>query len=500
MEHTSWHLISISPFVHAISWTLLHSLWIGAGVSVLAVIGLIATQQSSSVLRYRMLISCLVLFLLATVLAGIFEFQSIYHLPAGIIAGQSTWYPAKLFPGAAVNYEYSSIVGSVNKYSGWIVSFWAILLLLRISRLCFNFRNIHRLRSAATPVTTGGWQDILTNLSYRLQIPGKIMLLESVKISVPVTLGHFSPVIIVPVGFLLQLPYAQVEAVLFHELAHIQRKDYLVNFLQHIVDALFFFNPGLVWISSLIREQREICCDDFVLSHTNKKSDYLKSLLAFEPAKNNTKGSPLVLGIKGSSVARRLARMIENRNQPLNLVPKAIVFSTLLVLPLLAGLFISAGEDTAPNSGIETGKPAVYNGSISTPHKPGRKVADKQPQSLTIAKQKPVKKQLPAGPVALKETSLPDTTFHLASIRFEKSNEDMANRVMNVRDGEGNTYHLKISQNKLVALSINGTVVPESELDAHLLLLARIDHAWNMARARKQEFFAQSTASPEERL
>ena len=63
----------------------------------------------------------------------------------------------------------------------------------------------------------------------------------------------------------------------------------------------------------------------------------------------------------------------------------------------------------------------------------------------------------------------------------------MANRLMHVRDAEDNTYQIKIVRNELVALSINGIVVPESELTEHLTLLARIDYAWSQARVKKQE-------------
>src|SRR6202012_2141834 len=83
-----------------------------------------------------------------------------------------------------------------------------------------------------------------------------------------------------PVGMLCQLSAGQVESILLHELAHIRRQDFLVNIMQGIVEAVFFFNPALLWLSALIREEREACCDDMVLAHISRKSDYLEALLA----------------------------------------------------------------------------------------------------------------------------------------------------------------------------------------------------------------------------
>lgn len=63
----------------------------------------------------------------------------------------------------------------------------------------------------------------------------------------PVVLGHFRPLILLPIGLLAGLPPAQMEAVLVHELAHIRRHDYLMNLLERFAEGLLFYHPsGLV--------------------------------------------------------------------------------------------------------------------------------------------------------------------------------------------------------------------------------------------------------------
>lgn len=52
---------------------------------------------------------------------------------------------------------------------------------------------------------------------------------------------------------------------LAHELAHIRRHDYLVNMLQILTETLFFYQPAVWWISSRIRDERELCCNDMAV-------------------------------------------------------------------------------------------------------------------------------------------------------------------------------------------------------------------------------------------
>jgi beta-lactamase regulating signal transducer with metallopeptidase domain len=55
----------------------------------------------------------------------------------------------------------------------------------------------------------------------------------------------------------LALPREQLRAVFLHELAHLRRRDLMVNTVQIVLQALWFFHPGL-WITNwLIRRERE---------------------------------------------------------------------------------------------------------------------------------------------------------------------------------------------------------------------------------------------------
>ena len=98
----------------------------------------------------------------------------------------------------------------------------------------------------------------------------------------PSVVGWLRPVILFPPAALMNLSPSQLEAVLAHELAHIRRQDYLVNLLQTIAETLFFYQPAIWWVSSRIRHERELCCDDIVVETCGDPVGYARALTQLE--------------------------------------------------------------------------------------------------------------------------------------------------------------------------------------------------------------------------
>ena len=157
--------------------------------------------------------------------------------------------------------------------SPWIVSGWLIILVFKLGKMIVDMMYLSRLRNHKISAPGDEWIIKLQSLGDELGIRKKVSLLQSALVKVPVVMGHFKPVILVPVGILTGLPAAEVEAVLLHELAHIRRHDYLVNFIQRAAEMLFFFNPALLWVSSLLRIERENCCDDIAICQNKRQGE-----------------------------------------------------------------------------------------------------------------------------------------------------------------------------------------------------------------------------------
>jgi beta-lactamase regulating signal transducer with metallopeptidase domain len=113
----------------------------------------------------------------------------------------------------------------------------------------------------------------ISELSEQLHIKRSVQLLQSPVATVPAVVGFFKPVILFPAAMLAGLSPSEIEGILIHELAHIKRQDFLVNMLQHFIEMIFFFNPAVLWVSSLIKIERENCCDDIAVGTNTKQAE-----------------------------------------------------------------------------------------------------------------------------------------------------------------------------------------------------------------------------------
>jgi TonB family protein len=77
---------------------------------------------------------------------------------------------------------------------------------------------------------------------------------------------------------MLGLSQRQVELLIAHELAHIVRYDYVVNYFLLAVETLYFYHPVVYLLGRGIREERELCCDDLVISRCGGRYEYVTAL------------------------------------------------------------------------------------------------------------------------------------------------------------------------------------------------------------------------------
>lgn len=158
---------------------------------------------------------------------------------------------------------------------GWA---WLVCAGLLWLRLIGGWWLAQRLRLRNVSTAADNFQQLCSSWAKHLKINTKIQLLESPHIAEPLTLGFWKPVVLFPVGMLLQLSPAQVEALLLHELAHIRRHDYLVNLVQLALEVCFFYHPLFWMLSREARSRREFCCDEVVMRHTPDPLLYAKTL------------------------------------------------------------------------------------------------------------------------------------------------------------------------------------------------------------------------------
>ncbi|HEY9259181.1 M56 family metallopeptidase, partial [Chitinophaga sp.] len=210
-------------------------------------------------------------------------------------------------------------------------------------------------------------------------------------VKVPAAIGTLKPVILVPLGMLTKLSADQVEAILLHELAHIRRNDYFVNLLQSFAETLFFFNPAVLWLSSLIRAERENCCDDMVVAGPSSRKVYISALVAFQQhyINDNSIGMAMAFPGKQHTLLDRVRRIVSNENRHLNLAEKLMLLGSIMAICLLPLLFTSSSnaQRLADNTTHQTQNSAAMDSitpaTDKSKHAPAKEASTARPYRLT---------------------------------------------------------------------------------------------------------------------
>jgi hypothetical protein len=168
---------------------------------------------------------------------------------------------------------------------------------------------VHRLRAGAAAGDRSRWQRASERLAQRLRVTIPFEVVESPLVGAPMVIGWLRPLVLLPVTVLSSLPPGQIEALIAHELAHIRRRDYAINLLQTVAEALLFFHPAVWWISHRIRLEREHCCDDAAVAVCGGPEVYAEALAAL--AVSIPEGPALSLGAARSPLLGRIRRLID---------------------------------------------------------------------------------------------------------------------------------------------------------------------------------------------
>lgn len=296
-----------------VSRILLHSLWQGLLLAVVAAAVVVCTRHSRPAVRYNLLLLTWVLFLVCVAGTAVREITVSDQPAAATTVFSSAKTSINPFSGAG-----QKVLTGLDKYAGYIFTGWFVFFLCKLIYLLAGLGYVRHIRQASISAPPVEWQQKLQELAAQLHIRRRVVLLQSALARVPLVTGIIKPVILLPAGLLTQLPPDQVEAILLHELAHVRRQDYLVNLIQQIAEAVFFFNPGLLWVSRLIKDERENCCDELALDQLPDRRQLIHALVAFQ--EYHLAGYPPAPAFPGRPphLLSRVQRMISRRNSLLS--------------------------------------------------------------------------------------------------------------------------------------------------------------------------------------
>jgi len=155
----------------------------------------------------------------------------------------------------------------------YLVGVVAVVMPTMIASLRFR-RSIRRARV----VDDGAWTTALAGARRALRVRRPVRLLVSADVAVPMTAGFVRPVIVLPLSA-SNWDDSQRGIVLMHELSHVRAGDWLFNLVGRLTCALFWFHPGVWWISRRLRHDCELACDDQVIELGVRRSEYAQLLV-----------------------------------------------------------------------------------------------------------------------------------------------------------------------------------------------------------------------------
>jgi GWxTD domain-containing protein len=325
-----------APVAKALGLTLAHFVWEGAAIG-LALAAVLRRAGRRAAIRYALACSAMAAMVVSFGLTLAHFRPAALAGPAVALRGLSA--AGGLGAGPTVPAEPAA---GLAEQLVWVVPFWAAGVLIFYLHGLGGWIVARRLRRTGVTPAPDDWQARLGRLRQRLRVSRPVALMESCLAEAPVVIGFLRPVILLPIGLLTGLGAQQVEAILIHELAHVRRCDYLVSLLQKFVEGLLFYHPAVWWVSGLIREERENCCDDVVVRVLGDAHGYAATLATLEEIRWSAREP--ALAATGGNLMRRVRRLL---NQPEGPRPSAVpVFSAAILLAAAAALL--GAWQTAP--------------------------------------------------------------------------------------------------------------------------------------------------------
>lgn len=364
--------------VKALCNTLMHSLWQGILLAVITGAIIIFTKKASAAYRYNLLIGALTLFALGVTATFIGQLRKPAANGAAyehysITPRTSTIQTTAAHPISTIPVHENiadTVISYFNTHYNIIVLIWFLIICAKSVQMAVGLYSVYYLKRTKVIKVAEDWENRLLQLAKQLHIEQAIRLMESGIAKAPMVVGHLKPVILIPIGLINSLTTKEVEAILLHELAHVRRRDYLVNLMQSFTEIAFFFNPAVLWISQLIKTERENCCDDLAIAQSRNKENYIRALVSCE--QYQAAGAAYGMAFPGAknSLRHRVTRLVRNRNYSLGFFEKTILAASLVVM----GLGISAFTVRQNITEALTSVAAVIQHDSNTKHKEKVKV------------------------------------------------------------------------------------------------------------------------------
>jgi beta-lactamase regulating signal transducer with metallopeptidase domain len=373
---------ALFPVWHLAGSTLLHFIWVGSIVAVLAALGRRLLRRAHPNVRYAYALASLTMLAAApAVIAAVLAAGSFAPDDArGAPAMEGTWSTAspvaqagEIVPARQKAAERSahSVLSRLLTWADVMVDIlpgvWLLGAPMTFIYMAAGLWGAERLRRRSQPLSDDALSALCDRLADALGVIRRVAVGVCDRVAAPLLLGIARPFVVLPSALVTGWSPEPVELALLHELAHVRRWDNMVNLLQRIVESALFFHPAVWVLSGWVRREREHCCDQIVVQHTGRALDYAGALFLLADA---TAGPVAQTSCMAENhLVDRIRRILNPEDRTMKLSRAALsLAASLLLLPTLVGMLllhanrrIMAQERDPAAPGITSGKKVVMS-------------------------------------------------------------------------------------------------------------------------------------------
>jgi beta-lactamase regulating signal transducer with metallopeptidase domain len=362
------HLLS-THVLYSLGYTLLHTIWQGGFLAALTAVLLLVFHRQKAALRYT--ISSLAMVALVLSALGTFAYYYYSGTKSTTLVHASTVQVTHFAANVSINTIATTSIKSIWGTATYFVegnlnlllTLWSLGMVIMAIRFAGGLVYVQRLRTAGVTALGSRWQNQVAYLTRKAGYTGMVEVRASANVTTPLVIGWLKPIILLPTCAITGLSASDLEMILAHEVAHIVRKDYLVNLLQSVAEVLFFYHPAVWYLSAQMRVERENCCDDKALTLCGNPLELARALAALAELLHTEPHAPnLAVAALGTpqNLVSRVRRLVLRSSTTPSLREGVLIICLALALVAASGSALSIASqrtnhlETSSASSIES--------------------------------------------------------------------------------------------------------------------------------------------------
>ena len=269
----------MNDLLHALATYFVTALWMGAAIVALTALVVRFWKPLDAATRYAVwyvALIAVVLGPLATTAA--MEFTQPGPRAADVAAAMSA--SQTLHAQVNVVLPQTRVRIAIPPYAAFgAAALWLLVVLVGAARFTAGIFVLARLKRDALPLAPDR-RAALSLWNAHVLAPGarRARLCVSDRVDVPVAVGLFDGMVVLPRHILDAFEPQDVDRFVLHELAHLERRDDWTAVFERIAQIVLFFNPAVHFIARRLDLEREIACDDRVVTATSDVRSYAVGL------------------------------------------------------------------------------------------------------------------------------------------------------------------------------------------------------------------------------